>query len=78
MSCSGKEQCPCQKQKQIVTRENLAVLLALIFIAISWALNVWIERRAPTIFEVAFAVTAVAALSVKPIYFFSLIRRVLK
>lgn len=78
MNCPGDEQCPYRKPTQLVTRENLAVLLALVFIAGSWILNVWIENRAPTMFEVAFAVVSLAALSVHPIYFFALVKRIMK
>ena len=78
MDCPGKEQCPYRKPKPIFTRENLAVLLVLVVIAASWFLTVKIEHRAPTMFEVGFAVTSLAALSVKPIYFFALVKRVVK
>lgn len=78
MNCPGQDKCPYRKPKPIATRENLAVLLALVFIGVSWFLTVRIEHRAPTMFELGFAVTSLAALSVKPIYFFALIKRVVK
>ena len=63
------QNCPNPKcpHKPKIPRQTIALLLTLVLIAASWILVVTVEKRAPTIFEVTFAISSVIGLLLEPI-----------
>lgn len=60
LKCPGVSQCKAHRRMN--RNQSLALFFTVGFISISWGLVVLIEKRAPTLFEVAFSVTAVVGL----------------